>query len=99
MATGQRAKALRASIRACLTSAGEWVPEGDCGDIAAHTYGGWQKIEVLPQAGDLLFFSGSNDTIQHGDIYIGDEEFIHASSSNGQVVIGYSHSSLLGYFL
>ena len=41
------------------------------------------------QAGGVLFFSGSNDTIQHGDIYIGDEGFIHASSSNGKVVVGY----------
>ena len=51
------------------------------------------------QAGNVLFFTDSNDTIQHGGIYIGEKEFIHASSSNGQVVIGYSHSSLLGYFL
>ena len=31
-------------IRACLTR--EWVPEGDCGDIAAHTMMVGEKIEV-----------------------------------------------------
>lgn len=80
-------------IRACLTRAGEWAPEGDCGDIAA--YEGWQKIENFTdvQAGDVLFFTGPDGTIQHGGIYIGGDEFIHASSSNGKVVIAYRYSS------
>ena len=80
-------------IRACLTSAGEWVPEGDCSDIAA--YEGWRKIENFADAqeGDVLFFTGPNGTIQNGGICIGDEEFIHASPANGKVVSGYSYTS------
>ncbi len=73
-------------IRACLTSAGEWAPEGDCCDIAA--YEGWSKIVDFAdvQAGDVLFFTGADGTVQHGGIYIGNGEMVDASSSNGKVV-------------
>ena len=42
------------------------------------------------KAGDLIFFdtSGSNDgNVSHVGIYLGNNEFIHSSSSKGQVVI------------
>lgn len=43
------------------------------------------------KAGDLLFFDASyrksSGTIDHAGIYLGGDSFIHASSSNGQVLI------------
>lgn len=39
------------------------------------------------QPGDLVFFSDSVDPIGHVGMYIGDNQFIHASSGKGCVVI------------
>ncbi len=39
------------------------------------------------QPGDLVFFSDNVDPIGHVGMYIGDGQFIHASSGKGQVII------------
>ncbi len=57
----------------------------------------WEKIaskaNLLP--GDLLFFKSDTSThIGHTGIYIGDNKFIHASSSGGQVKI----STMTSYY-
>lgn len=39
------------------------------------------------QAGDLVFFNTMNRPFSHVGIYIGDEKFIHAPSTNGKVRI------------
>ncbi|QDQ28174.1 NlpC/P60 family protein [Chitinimonas arctica] len=39
------------------------------------------------QAGDLVFFNTLNRPLSHVGIYIGDDKFIHAPSSNGRVRI------------
>lgn len=44
-----------------------------------------EKSELQP--GDLVFFSDSVDPIGHVGMYIGDNQFIHASSGKGCVVI------------
>ncbi len=43
------------------------------------------KDELQP--GDLVFFSDNVDPIGHVGMYIGDGQFIHASSGKGQVII------------
>jgi len=53
------------------------------------------------QAGDLVFFHTTRPGISHVGIYIGDSQFIHASSGGGRVRIdrldrGYYHSRLVG---
>lgn len=39
------------------------------------------------QPGDLLFFSPSGDTVSHVAIYIGDNEFVHASTPKNGVLV------------
>lgn len=39
------------------------------------------------QPGDLVFFSDNVDPIGHVGMYIGDGQFIHASTGKGQVII------------
>ena len=39
------------------------------------------------QLGDLVFFSNSSDSVGHVGIYIGNNQFIHASSSTVGVII------------
>ncbi|WP_434797186.1 SH3 domain-containing protein [Terrisporobacter vanillatitrophus] len=54
------------------------------------------------KAGDLIFFdtSGPNDgNVGHVGIYLGNNEFIHASSSKGQVVISQMSSYYNGAFV
>jgi peptidoglycan endopeptidase LytE len=53
------------------------------------------------QAGDLVFFHTTRPGISHVGIYIGDSQFIHASSGGGRVKVdrldqGYYHSRLVG---
>lgn len=43
------------------------------------------KSELIP--GDLVFFSSSSNSVGHVGIYIGDGQFIHASSGGGCVII------------
>ncbi|WP_156299529.1 C40 family peptidase [Streptobacillus canis] len=52
------------------------------------TYAQKKKVEDL-RVGDLLFFntSGSGNNINHVGIYIGNNEFIHASSAQKKVTI------------
>ena len=51
--------------------------------------------QLLP--GDLVFFdtNGGHDSIEHVGIYIGNGEFIHASSGSGRVIINSLYS---GYY-
>ena len=56
--------------------------------------------QLLP--GDLVFFdtNGGHDSIEHVGIYIGDGNFIHASSGSGRVIInsiysGYSSNTFM----
>ena len=54
------------------------------------------------KAGDLIFFdtSGSNNgNVSHVGIYLGNNEFIHASSSKGKVVISQMSSYYNGAFV
>lgn len=45
------------------------------------------------QPGDLVFFSSNHSSVTHVGIYIGDGEFIHASTSNTGVIISKLSSS------
>ena len=45
------------------------------------------------QTGDLVFFSNSSESIGHVGIYIGGNQFIHASSSTVGVIISDLSSS------
>ncbi|MCC3867542.1 C40 family peptidase [Terrisporobacter mayombei] len=64
-------------------------------------YGAYVSKSNL-KAGDLIFFdtSGSNDgNVSHVGIYLGNNEFIHASSSKGKVVISQMSSYYNGAFV
>ena len=50
-------------------------------------------IVDLLQPGDLLFWRTDRASIGHAGIYLGDGQFIHASSSQGKVVISSIHTS------
>ncbi len=57
----------------------------------------WEAVESLSSCrrGDLLFYkSDSNPNVNHTGIYLGNGQFIHASSSAGKVMI----SSTTGYY-
>ncbi|MBR1843239.1 MAG: SH3 domain-containing protein [Oscillospiraceae bacterium] len=45
------------------------------------------------QLGDLVFFSSNHTSVTHVGIYIGDDQFIHASTSNTGVIISNLTSS------
>lgn len=45
------------------------------------------------QPGDLVFFSSNHTSVTHVGIYIGDDQFIHASTSNTGVIISNLTSS------
>jgi cell wall-associated NlpC family hydrolase len=77
-------------------------PEGfDCSGFASYVYGhfgieipraadeqfyyGASVTQLIP--GDLVFFTTYTDGPSHTGIYIGDNCFIHSSSSGGQVII------------
>ena len=45
------------------------------------------------QVGDLVFFSSSSQSVGHVGMYIGDGQFIHASSGGGKVIITDLNSS------
>lgn len=45
------------------------------------------------QPGDLVFFSSNHSSVTHVGIYIGDDQFIHASTSNTGVIISNLTSS------
>ena len=57
---------------------------------AYSTYSGWASVSGVSnlQKGDILFFhSDSSQSISHTGIYIGDGEFVHASSGQGEVMV------------
>ena len=54
----------------------------------------WDKISLANlQRGDLVFFSSSSSSVGHVGIYLGDGQFIHASSGTGRVTISDINSS------
>lgn len=78
-------------VHYCLNQAGYAV-----GRSTAHTYSlgktGWQRVDKSAlQPGDLMFFFSDNPDdgthIGHTGIYLGNGYLIHASSSNGFVII------------
>ena len=50
----------------------------------------WNGVAAVPkeelQAGDLLFFGVSDKKITHTGIYIGNDQFIHATARNHPVI-------------
>ncbi|RID84761.1 peptidoglycan endopeptidase [Peribacillus asahii] len=70
---------------------------------SSSTYYALGKKVSSPQRGDLVFFAtGSNrSVINHLGIYLGDNQFIHASSSKGVMISSvneaYYKSRLIGY--
>ncbi|CAH0345140.1 peptidoglycan endopeptidase [Bacillus sp. CECT 9360] len=72
--------------------------------VSSSTYFDLGKNVTNPQAGDLIFFSPSPDKkqiISHMGIYLGDGQFIHASSSKGvemnSLSTNYYKTRLVGY--
>ncbi len=71
----------------CLTKCGIKV-----GRRNAYTYSNnenWKRVDTVGdlKKGDLLFFkSDTSEKVNHTAIYIGNNQFIHASASKGQVV-------------
>jgi cell wall-associated NlpC family hydrolase len=57
---------------------------GSAADIARR---GQQVNRQGLRPGDLIFFNTLNRSLSHVGIYIGDERFVHAPSSNGKVRI------------
>ncbi|MFJ8257624.1 LysM peptidoglycan-binding domain-containing protein [Peribacillus asahii] len=70
---------------------------------SSSTYYALGKTVSSPQRGDLVFFAtGSNrSVVNHLGIYLGDNQFIHASSSKGVMISSvndsYYKSRLIGY--
>lgn len=54
-------------------------------DMYAHNGVKVDKANLQP--GDLVFFSSSSESVGHVGMYIGNGQFIHASSGSGKVVI------------
>lgn len=52
-----------------------------------YTYNGTSVAKSDLQAGDLVFFSSSSQSVGHVGMYVGDGQFIHSSSGAGQVII------------
>ena len=75
----------------------------DCSGFVQHVYGRYgirlprtalQMASVLPpvdsryrQPGDLVFFNTTGQPFSHVGIYLGDNAFVHASSSLGRVAV------------
>ncbi len=58
-------------------------------------YNGVQVDRNSMQVGDIItFYNGSYSYVGHVGIYIGDNQFVHASSADGQVTV----DSLTGYY-
>lgn len=58
-----------------------------------YTNNGTSVAKSELQAGDLVFFSSSSQSIGHVGMYIGDGQFIHSSSGGGKVIITSINSS------
>ena len=57
---------------------------------AYFTYSAWESVDGISslQKGDLIFFrSESSSNISHMGIYIGDGQFVHASSGQAKVMV------------
>ncbi|MBR5381756.1 MAG: C40 family peptidase [Oscillospiraceae bacterium] len=56
---------------------------------ASHQYrdNGYSISKSELQAGDLVFFSTNGSSVTHVGIYIGDDQFVHASTSDTGVII------------
>ncbi|MGV3489188.1 MAG: LysM peptidoglycan-binding domain-containing protein [Tuberibacillus sp.] len=56
------------------------------------TIWGASKLVTAPQKGDLVFFTTISSGPSHAGIYIGDNKFIHASSSSGIMISDLNNS-------
>ena len=71
--------------------------------LSSSTYYDMGQKVTSPKAGDLVFFAtgSSKSVVSHMGIYLGDGQFIHASSSNGieinNVSNSYYKSKIVGY--
>ncbi|MCH5278443.1 MAG: peptidoglycan-binding protein [Christensenellaceae bacterium] len=64
-------------------------------------YDGWDRVDGVSnlRRGDLVFFyNNSYNSISHVGVYIGNNQFLHASSSSGEVVISNMGSWFHTYF-
>lgn len=75
----------------------------DCSGLVQYVYGkhgvllprtAYQMAMALPelnavyrQPGDLMFFNTTGKPYSHVGIYIGNDQFVHASSAKGQVIV------------
>lgn len=72
----------------CLNQAGYSISRRTAASYAANE--NWERISSISEleAGDLMFFRQADESnISHVGIYIGNNMLIHASYSNGRVVI------------
>ena len=53
----------------------------------AQAYNGWYVSKSELEPGDLVFFNTSGNGIGHVGIYIGNDQFVHASTSRTGVII------------
>ena len=75
----------------CLDSVGVNAPRTSA---AMSQVTSWDKISKANlQRGDLVFFHSSSAYVGHVGIYLGDGQFIHASSGKGKVTISDINSS------
>lgn len=58
-----------------------------------YAYNGYSVSKSDLRAGDLVFFSSDGDGVSHVGIYIGDGNFVHASTSTVGVIISSLNSS------
>lgn len=78
-------------VLTCLKSVGVSAPRTSASMSAVSS---WDKISKANlQRGDLVFFSSSSASVGHVGIYLGNGQFIHASSGSKKVTISDINSS------
>ena len=79
----------------CLLQAGMQVPR-TTGELYA--FGSVVNEDQL-EVGDLVFFATSGSKMSHVGIYLGDQEFIHSSTSNGVMISRLTETYWRGRFV